>query len=492
MDYQVSPKDELNHRIEAAGENGKLPGFAKAGESGKSSEPTQAGAGQVAIDRIQTGTSQVATERTQAGTSKIINEPKNKFPLIVAIRELLEHRALWMYLLCDEARKAGVDPALFAPKAIKRCGLFQGGALIDKGGGTFSLKSLKKGLFGKAAQMVFEMDVQEVSNDCFRLEFHYCPLVKAWQKQGATDEEIAQLCDWAMCGDRGIGEAYGCKLDLPRAIGRGDATCQLVYYRPEGLSAEVAKSPSEQAGCEVPGGAAKASCAQVLDVDEVRDLERRLVASGTPIATLMERAGAALTTAVLDALEKADLSARPSSLPFVVILAGTGNNGGDGWEVARLLIEADAPARVTVVTPVRPEAIEAMPAHDAAVRAHGVIELAGGSASISVAPSTASLALMLDDAEVIVDCMLGIGFSGDSLREPYASWARAADVARWRDPGKTIIAADCPTGVDAQTGVAAQEALPADVTITMIAPKTGLAKDSARPYVGKMLVAPCD
>ena len=118
-------------------------------------------------------------------------------------RQLLEHRALWLYLLTDEAAKAGADPAAFAPAAVKRCGLFQGAELVAKGGGTNSLKSLKKGLFGKPAQMVFEMDVKDVQDDRFELEFHYCPLVKAWQKQGCTDEEISNLCDWAMCGDRG-------------------------------------------------------------------------------------------------------------------------------------------------------------------------------------------------------------------------------------------------------------------------------------------------
>ena len=88
-----------------------------------------------------------------------------------------------------------------------------------------------KGLFGKPAQMVFEMDVKDVQDDRFELEFHYCPLVKAWQKQGCTDEEISNLCDWAMCGDRGIGEAYGCDLDLPKTIARGDDVCHLIYHR---------------------------------------------------------------------------------------------------------------------------------------------------------------------------------------------------------------------------------------------------------------------
>ncbi|CVH76194.1 elastase-1 [Rubneribacter badeniensis] len=163
--------------------------------------------------------------------SRIVNEARIKNPLVKAVRELLEHRALWLYLLTDEAAKAGADPATFAPAAVKRCGLFQGAGLVVKGGGTKSLKSLKKGLFGKPAQLVFEMDVKEVRDDRFELEFHYCPLVKAWQKQGCSDEEIAALCDWAMCGDRGIGEAYGCALDLPKAIAKGDDVCHLVYRR---------------------------------------------------------------------------------------------------------------------------------------------------------------------------------------------------------------------------------------------------------------------
>ena len=66
--------------------------------------------------------------------SKVKNEAKIKFPLIVAIREQLEHRALWMYLLCDEAKKKGLNPEDYAPAAIKRCGLYQGANLRAKAG----------------------------------------------------------------------------------------------------------------------------------------------------------------------------------------------------------------------------------------------------------------------------------------------------------------------------------------------------------------------
>lgn len=89
--------------------------------------------------------------------SKVVNEPKIKDPLIVAIREQSEHRALWMYLLCDEAAKKGLYAKDYAPDAIKRCGLYQGANLRKKAGGGDSLKGLKKTLFSKAAQWVFEI-----------------------------------------------------------------------------------------------------------------------------------------------------------------------------------------------------------------------------------------------------------------------------------------------------------------------------------------------
>lgn len=162
--------------------------------------------------------------------SKIVNEAKIKNPFIAKIRELLEHRAFWLYLLVDEAEKRGLDPTDFASAAITRCGISQGNDLVKKGG-TKSLKGLKKTLFTKAARWVFEMDVVESTDDTLYLDFHYCPLVKAWQKAGCTDEEIARLCDIAMCGDHGIGKCFDARLELPKAIAKGDEICALRYIK---------------------------------------------------------------------------------------------------------------------------------------------------------------------------------------------------------------------------------------------------------------------
>lgn len=162
--------------------------------------------------------------------SKITNEPKHRNAILQGIREQLEHRAFWLYLLCDEAGKRGLEWEDFGSAAVRRCGLSQGKNLVKKGG-TDSLKGLKKTLFTKAAQLVFEMDILESTDDKLSIDFHYCPLVKAWQKAGCTDEEIARLCDIAMCGDHGIGECYGSLLDLPKCIAKGDDVCALRYHK---------------------------------------------------------------------------------------------------------------------------------------------------------------------------------------------------------------------------------------------------------------------
>lgn len=162
--------------------------------------------------------------------SKVYNEPKIKLSLIQTIRGQLEQRAMWLYLLTDEAEKHGLSKDQYACDAIRRCGLFQGADLVKKGS-TDSLKGLKKTLFTKGAQLIFEMKVVESTDDKLSLDFHYCPLVKGWQKMGCSDEEIATLCDIAMCGDHGIGERYGAVLDLPKCIAKGDDICALRYHK---------------------------------------------------------------------------------------------------------------------------------------------------------------------------------------------------------------------------------------------------------------------
>jgi hypothetical protein len=162
--------------------------------------------------------------------SNIKNHPKHNNKLITAIRGLLEHRAAWLYLLLDEAEKRGISTEEFANSAIMRCGCFQGKQLSAKAG-TESLKGLKKILFTLPARMVFEMKILECTDDRLEIDFHYCPLVAAWQAQGASDEQIAHLCDIAMQGDRGIAKSFGCALELGQTIAKGYEKCEIRFKR---------------------------------------------------------------------------------------------------------------------------------------------------------------------------------------------------------------------------------------------------------------------
>jgi hypothetical protein len=174
----------------------------------------------------------------------IKNDAKKNGFLVRNLRNFFEHRALWMYFLIDEARKKGVKPESFAPAAIRRCGIYHGMRALTgkdvpvqaagKNGNNVNganCRMLQKKLFPPAGKAIFEMEFLALSDDAFDVDFHYCPLVNAWKKQSCTDEEIDKLCDWAMEGDRGIAEAFGCSLELKKTIAKGEGVCEIRFKR---------------------------------------------------------------------------------------------------------------------------------------------------------------------------------------------------------------------------------------------------------------------
>lgn len=211
---------------------------------------------------------------------------------------------------------------------------------------------------------------------------------------------------------------------------------------------------------------------RALDVAEVVALEQRIANEGTSLLKLMTRAGSALAQEV----EKATPDGR------VVVLAGSGNNGGDGWVAAAKLAEAGRD--VILVTKTAPAELNAEPARAAAMDAFTC-----GGFKVLTAPNRRQLAEALEGASVIVDAILGTGFAHDQVREPYNWWIHLANAAR-SDHGATIVAADCPSGLNAQTGTSASECIEADATVTMLAPKVGLLAPTAQPYVGALALAP--
>lgn len=146
-------------------------------------------------------------------------------------RAAIEHRATWMGLTYDEGVKAGVDAEGIARRAIKRTGNFHGA--LDKAAcaDPNDMRDFEKAFLNDLGKSTFQMDVTECTKDDLKIEFHYCPLLAAWQKQGFDDETCAKLCDMAMDGDRGIAEAMGYKLDLTDTIAQGCPVCKLHFHK---------------------------------------------------------------------------------------------------------------------------------------------------------------------------------------------------------------------------------------------------------------------
>ena len=224
--------------------------------------------------------------------------------------------------------------------------------------------------------------------------------------------------------------------------------------------------------------------ALMLSVERVAELEQTIAAAGTSLATLMERAG----TAVAEAARRA-VPERASA----AVLAGSGNNGGDGWVAAREL--AQAGYEVTIACTKAPGDLRAEPARSTALaaeawaaRAHKGGAESEGQLHIIAAPSEADVIAACGQASIIVDALLGTGFSGVELRAPLDAWVQAMNAAR-EEYGAYVIAADVPSGLSAQTGIAAKPTVRADETVTMLAVKPGLVAPGAEEYVGELTCA---
>ena len=159
----------------------------------------------------------------------IKNIPKEHDSHIEAVRNAIEHRATWMYLLMDEARKRGLAWEDFGREAILRCGRFHGDSKFPD---TDSIKTFGEAFVTEDLKKIFDMNIVQCDEEAFTVEFGYCPLVSAWMKQTDNEEDIELLCDIAMDGDRGIVETYPAfDFDLQSTLACGDDVCRLTISK---------------------------------------------------------------------------------------------------------------------------------------------------------------------------------------------------------------------------------------------------------------------
>jgi ADP-dependent NAD(P)H-hydrate dehydratase / NAD(P)H-hydrate epimerase len=203
---------------------------------------------------------------------------------------------------------------------------------------------------------------------------------------------------------------------------------------------------------------------QALTAAQSRTAEERTVARGTSLAELMERAGSAVAS------EATELAPEGR----VVVVAGAGNNGGDGWVAARLLHQGGRDVRV--LTLAAPDALSE-PAASAARAA------ADAGVVWTILESDETLMLGLGDAALVIDALLGTGAKG-APREPYARTIEAVG-----ESDALVLSIDVPSGVDTDTGASPGAAVAADVTVTLSALKRGLVVGRGAALAGDIVLA---
>ncbi|MFQ5711109.1 MAG: NAD(P)H-hydrate dehydratase [Candidatus Geothermarchaeales archaeon] len=207
---------------------------------------------------------------------------------------------------------------------------------------------------------------------------------------------------------------------------------------------------------------------EVITSQEMEAIDRNCAYLGIPRLILMENAGRSVSDVLLREFDPVGLA---------VIVAGTGNNGGDGFVAARHLVNRGVKVDVFLVG--RAEEIRTDEA-----RANWEI-IRNMRHNISIHPLRSPddldfLAKSLETSDVVVDAMLGTGVRGE-IREPFKSVIKTIN-----DSNKPVLAVDTPTGIDPTTGDIHGVAVSARCTVTFHKAKRGLTE--AEEHVGKLIV----
>jgi NAD(P)H-hydrate epimerase len=210
-----------------------------------------------------------------------------------------------------------------------------------------------------------------------------------------------------------------------------------------------------------------------LTPDQMSRVDRIMVDElGVEVLQLMEVAGQAVAVWARERFLGGD--ARGKS---VLVLAGSGGNGGDGMVAARFLHSWGAHPAVWL-------------SHDAAT-----LQVQGAAAHQLRSLRTLGLPIQppskpageepgdLPDADLIVDALLGFGLSGP----PSGATARLITVANAHPA--PVLAVDLPSGLDARAGHPYDPCIRADATLTLALPKTGLLAPAARSVIGELAMA---
>ncbi len=233
---------------------------------------------------------------------------------------------------------------------------------------------------------------------------------------------------------------------------------------------------------------------KLVTTEEMRRLEQAANDAGWSYETMMDRAGYASALAIQQKLSQKQ--------GHVLVLVGPGNNGGDGLVAARYLCQWGAPVRAYIW---KRDTQDDAPL--AGAKAAGV-PLVWAQDD----PHGEQLTALVQEADVVVDALLGTGATGPlrgSLADVIQHVAQLLDTRRAPIPGGDgsplrslrtlslpaqqaypwLVAIDVPSGLDCDTGAIDDRAFKADLTVTFAYPKRGLFLFPGAGHVGELLVA---
>ncbi len=207
---------------------------------------------------------------------------------------------------------------------------------------------------------------------------------------------------------------------------------------------------------------------KLVTVAQMRDIEKEADSNGLPYAEMMENAGRGLAEIVSDV-------AFDDESEEVLGLVGPGNNGGDTLIALTHLAEEGWHARAYVVNRKKKDELVAR-----------LIEAGGEVTFAETDKDLSALGMCFEAADILLDGLLGTGIKLPLKEEIATLLEQSLFIMDDMEEPPYIIAVDCPSGVDCDTGEAALECIPADLTVTMAAVKQGLLKLPAFEFVGDL------
>ena len=213
-----------------------------------------------------------------------------------------------------------------------------------------------------------------------------------------------------------------------------------------------------------------------LTRNQVRSVDKLAMDTlGIPGIALMENAGRGASE-IIQKLVLPQLSVKPA-LAKISILCGGGNNGGDGYVIARHLYNRHHDVTLYAVKPIAELTGDALINAKVCQNMHLPIIPLNSESQLTAAQDA------LNKSHVIVDALLGTGFTG-SVRSPYSEIIQTINLLE----NASVVAIDAPSGLDIDAGQPSNATIIAQHTVSFVAPKVGFKQPTSHPFVGHLHV----